>query len=188
MNSIKFGEPSAHHGGGNPEPSFLLLTHYQEKSFMPKQRKYTNEELSNAVKHSQSIRSVLKKIGLTPAGGNYESIKKQIDALGIDTSHFLGQGVLKGKTHSYKTRPLEKVLIREKLENTWRLKNRLLSEGIKEHRCEQCKRIQWQGDPIPLELHHKDGDRTNNTLENLELLCPNCHSLTDNYRGSKKKV
>jgi hypothetical protein len=39
-----------------------------------------------------------------------------------------------------------------------------------------------------LELHHKDGDRTNNILSNIELLCPNCHALTDNYRGSKKKV
>ena len=155
---------------------------------MPKKRKYTNEELIDAVKNSQSIRSVLKKIGLTPAGGNYENVKKYIDELGIDTSYFLGQSILKRKTHSYKMRPLEKVLIHKKLENTWRLKNRLLAEGIKEHCCEQCKRTKWQGDLIPLELHHKDGDRTNNTLENIELLCPNCHSLTDNYRGSKKKV
>ena len=155
---------------------------------MPKKRKYTNEELIDAVKNSQSIRSVLKKIGLTPAGGNYENVKKYIDELGIDTSYFLGQSILKRKTHSYKMRPLEKVLIHKKLENIWKLKNRLLAEGIKEHCCEQCKRTKWQGDLIPLELHHKDGDRTNNTLENIELLCPNCHSLTDNYRGSKKKV
>ena len=155
---------------------------------MPKKRKYTDSQLVEAVKHSQSIRAVLKKIGLTPAGGNYESIKKRISELKLDTSHFLGQGILKGKSHSYKTRPLEEVLIHKKLENTWRLKNRLLAEGIKEHRCEHCNNTKWLDHPIPLELHHIDGNRKNNTLQNIELLCPNCHSLTDNYRGSKKKV
>ena len=53
------------------------------------------------------------------------------------------------------------------------------------HRCEQCKNTEWMQYPIPLEVHHKDGDRTNNSPENLSLLCPNCHSLTDNYRGRK---
>lgn len=60
---------------------------------------------------------------------------------------------------------------------------KLLEEGYKEHRCEYCKQTTWLGKPIPLELHHKDGDRHNNTLENYELLCPNCHTLTDSYRG-----
>jgi len=153
-----------------------------------KPRKYTDEQLEEAVKTSHSIRAVLKKIGLTPAGGNYESIRKRIRERELDTSHFLGQGILKGKTHSYGTRPLEDVLVHKKLENTWRLRNRLLQEGLKAHRCELCGSAEWLGEPIPLELHHIDGDRTNNTLSNIELLCPNCHALTDNYRGSKKKV
>ncbi len=46
----------------------------------------------------------------------------------------------------------------------------------------------WLNKPIPLELHHKDGDNTNNELDNLELLCPNCHALTDNYRGRNKQA
>ncbi|OQY31758.1 MAG: hypothetical protein B6I38_05405 [Anaerolineaceae bacterium 4572_5.1] len=190
MNSVKFGEPSARYGGGNPEPSFLLLIILlpQQENKMPRKRKYSDEELVNAVKNNQPIRSVLQEIGLTPAGGNYESIKKRIRELDVDTSHFLGQAILKGKTHSYGTRPLKEVLIHKKLENTWRLKKRLLTESIKEYRCEKCKRNEWLGQPIPLELHHKDGYRTNNTLHNIELLCPNCHAFTDNYRGSKKKV
>jgi hypothetical protein len=153
-----------------------------------KPKKYTDKQLEEAVKTSHSIRAVLKKIGLTPAGENYESIKKRIRKLDLDTSHFLGQAILRGKTHTYGTRPLEEVLVHKKLENTWKLKNRLLREGIKKHQCERCQITEWLGEPIPLELHHKDGDRTNNTLQNIELLCPNCHALTDNYRGSKKKV
>lgn len=55
---------------------------------------------------------------------------------------------------------------------------------IRGHQCECCKNTEWLGQPITLQVHHKDGDKTNNTLENLQLLCPNCHSYTDNF-GSK---
>ena len=60
---------------------------------------------------------------------------------------------------------------------------KLLKEGYKEHKCENCGLTHWCNDLIPLELHHKDGNRHNNTLDNYELLCPNCHALTDSYRG-----
>lgn len=60
---------------------------------------------------------------------------------------------------------------------------KLLEEGYKEYKCECCGMTTWLGNPIPLELHHKDGNRNNNALENYELLCPNCHALTDSYRG-----
>jgi len=155
---------------------------------MSKPRKYTDDQLVEAVATSHSIRTVLEKIGLTPAGGNYETVKNHIQELNLDTSHFLGQAILRNKTHDYNTRPLDAILVHGKLENTWRLKNRLIRESLKEKLCENCGKTQWLGLPIPLELHHKDGDRINNALQNIELLCPNCHSLTDNYRGSKKKV
>ena len=58
---------------------------------------------------------------------------------------------------------------------------RLIDDGIKEARCECCKLSEWMGKPIPLELHHKDGNHYNNDLSNLEILCPNCHAQTDNY-------
>ncbi len=151
-------------------------------------RKYTDKQLEEAVRDSHSIRAVLKRIGLAPSGGNYEATEKRIQELELDTSHFLGQAILRGKTHTYATRPLEEVLVHKKLENTWRLKNRLLRSGLKKHQCECCGNTEWLGQLISLELHHKDGDRTNNALSNIELLCPNCHSLTDNYRGGKKKV
>lgn len=47
-----------------------------------------------------------------------------------------------------------------------------------------CTLSEWMGEKLPLELHHIDGDRFNNQLENLQILCPNCHSLTPNH--SKK--
>lgn len=151
-------------------------------------RKYSVDQLKEAVSKSFTLSCVLKQLGLSPSGGNYECLKKAINEFSLDSSHFTGQGHLKGKTHQYKTRPLEIILVEGKLENTVRLKIRLLKAGLKNAECEMCKNIKWQNKPIPLELHHEDGDRKNNVLSNLSLLCPNCHALTDNYRGKNKKV
>ena len=65
----------------------------------------------------------------------------------------------------------------------YRLKQKLLEDKIKESCCEECRRTMWQGRPIPLELHHINGDRFDNRLRNLQILCPNCHALTDNNAG-----
>lgn len=67
------------------------------------------------------------------------------------------------------------------------LKQKLIRDGIKEAKCELCGKTEWMGKPIPLELHHKDGDHYNNDLENIEILCPNCHALQPNYRGRNIK-
>ncbi|MET0649775.1 MAG: HNH endonuclease [Pyrinomonadaceae bacterium] len=64
-----------------------------------------------------------------------------------------------------------------------KLKLRLLRDGLKEHCCERCGRSKWRREPIPIELHHVNGNRFDNRLENLQLLCPNCHALTDNHAG-----
>lgn len=67
-----------------------------------------------------------------------------------------------------------------------RLKWYLISYGFKERKCESCGGTSWLGKDIPLELHHEDGDPSNNSLDNLKILCPNCHAFTDNYRWKKK--
>ena len=64
-----------------------------------------------------------------------------------------------------------------------KVRKKLLEEGYKEYRCECCGLSEWLGEPIPLELHHQDGNRFNNMLSNFQLLCPNCHAKTDSYRG-----
>lgn len=64
-----------------------------------------------------------------------------------------------------------------------KVRKKLLEENYKNYQCECCGLTEWLGDPIPLELHHKDGNRYNNTLNNFQLLCPNCHAKTDSYRG-----
>ena len=58
--------------------------------------------------------------------------------------------------------------------------------SLEEKKCSKCGLSEWNNVKLPLELHHKDGNRNNNSRDNLELLCPNCHSITDNWRGRNK--
>lgn len=79
--------------------------------------------------------------------------------------------------------PLEELLVVGRKTNRDHLKQRLVKAGLKENRCEQCGIAQWRGKPLSMHLHHVNGDGHDNRLENLQLLCGNCHSQTDTYGG-----
>lgn len=142
----------------------------------------TKEEFYKAVATSFSIRESLQKLGLTPAGGNYETFYKRIKDFHIDTSHFTGKLWNKGKVLHPK-RPIEDYLSNSFSIHSHALRLRLIKETLKGNICEMCHNTMWLGNSIPLELNHIDGNHVNNTLSNLQILCPNCHALTPNYRG-----
>lgn len=148
--------------------------------------RYTIEELKDAVASSSSIAQVLSKLDVVVAGGNYASIRSMFKKHAIDTSHFTGQGWSKGKSFKPK-RPLQDYLDNKYAIASHSLRQRLLSEGIFERKCYGCNLTEWFGNEIPLELDHINGVHEDNTLSNLRLLCPNCHALTDTYRGKNKK-
>jgi DNA-binding CsgD family transcriptional regulator len=79
--------------------------------------------------------------------------------------------------------PVDQLFVAGHRRQRGHLKGRLLNEGLKENRCEICGISEWQGKPLNMQLHHKNGDGHDNRLENLELLCANCHSQTDTYGG-----
>ena len=150
-----------------------------------KLKKYSLEQLKEAIKSSNSMRQVLQKLNVKAAGGNYQTLKKAINFFQLDISHFTGQLWNKGKKTSLK-RPLEDYLTNTQTIQSYKLKNRLLRENVFPYECMCCGNSTWNKKPIPLELHHVDGNNHNNNLNNLQLLCPNCHAQTNNYRAKNK--
>ena len=152
---------------------------------MAKSRNYTDEDFIKAVEESGSLRQVLQKLSLREAGGNYQCAKDRIKKLNLDTSHFHGMGWNKGKKLPPK-KTIESYLVDGKLVQSNNLKKRLINEGLKEHKCEECGITHWNGKITPIELDNVNGNRYDNRLENLRLLCPNCHAQTETYRGKNK--
>lgn len=136
-------------------------------------KNYTNQDIIDIVPTVKSLAGLLKGLGLKPVGGNYYTMRRYIQELGLDTSHWTGQlwsnGTKIKDWSEYKSIEKLKLIILEE-------------RGIK---CEKCKLSIWLDANITLELHHIDGYRTNNDKLNLQLLCPNCHSYTDNWRRRK---
>lgn len=150
-------------------------------------KSWTKIQLKEAIKNSYSYRQVLSKLKLKPAGGNYAQLKKYIKEYNFDISHFKGRGWNKGLQFLFTPKiPLEKILRKGSNFQSYKLKNRLIKEGLKNPSCEECGWAKKSFDGrLPLELHHIDGNAHNNCLTNLQILCPNCHSLKPNYRGRK---
>lgn len=163
-----------------------MLIIRRKLSITSMQTRYTEQELRAAVNSSISIRETLIKLSIVPAGGNYQVIKKYIKKYNINTSHFKGRAWNKGRTFKPK-RPLEVYLSNDFPIHSYRLKQRLISEGVFDKVCSKCNRKTWLSKPIPLELDHVDGNSSDNSLNNLRLLCPNCHALTPTYRGKNIK-
>lgn len=135
------------------------------------------------IKNSCSLREVCLKANIIDTTGNYNTLKRIIKEENIDISHFKRQNSSKQECHD-----IEYYLVKGSKIGSYKLKNKLLKEGLKEQKCECCGLVEWFGQPIKLELHHLNGDNTDNRLENLQLLCPNCHSYTDNYGGKNQKI
>jgi len=149
--------------------------------------KFSDDEFKKVISESISIRQVLIKFGFAPRGGNYQTIKNRINKLNISTKHFLGMGANKGQNFGPK-RPLNDYLSNKYSITSTSLKKRLISEGLFKNECSNCKNTTWLDNSIPLEIDHIDGNHYNNNLNNLRLLCPNCHSLTPTFRRRKSSL
>ncbi|MET9322879.1 HNH endonuclease signature motif containing protein [Streptomyces sp. NPDC003038] len=150
--------------------------------------KWTREILAEAVAASTTMCAVLRRLGLEVVGGHHTHITRRVKAFGIDTAHF----TLPSPAGRPKTRRTpESVLVKQdgahaRRAQSEQLKRALASLGVPEQ-CQLCGTDPtWQGYPLPLEVDHIDGDWRDNRPENLRLLCPNCHSTTDTYRGRAK--
>jgi hypothetical protein len=153
-----------------------------------RKRTWQLEDLRQAVETSTSYRQVLEKLSLKGSGGNYEQIKKYIKDEQLNIEHFKGRGWNRGLMGTGRPRmPLDKVLILGSEVQSFKLKKRLFHAGLKPMHCEECgwAKLSENG-YLPLELDHINGNRHDNRIENLRILCPNCHSLRPTHRSRKR--
>lgn len=137
--------------------------------------KHTKEQIEKAVSISKSWAEVCRILQIPPATGSQSHLTKKAKKLGINYSHFLGQSWNKGRKFP-ESKPLEEYLIKNSTIKSATLRKKLIRKGIKEEKCEVCGITQWNNKPAPLELDHKNSDHWDNRIENLQVLCPNCHA------------
>jgi hypothetical protein len=154
-------------------------------------RKYTKELLEPIVKECVSLAGVLRRLGLAEAGGSHAHLSRKLKEWRIDTSHFLGMAANRGEAHKGPAKlPWEQLLVlrtRGPRQKSHLLRRALLESGRAYH-CEGvgCDVNEvWLGKPLMLHVNHRNGNWLDDRAENLEFLCPNCHSQTPNYCGSK---
>lgn len=157
---------------------------------------FSDEKFKEIVSTSFSITEVTQRCGFKTykSGGGRDMVIKRIRNMGLNTSHFKPNGRQYEKPPHNKIIDYNDVLKKNSNANRTTVKEIVLREKLLEYKCNICgNNDTWNNRELSLQLHHKDGDSTNNEVENLVFLCPNCHSQTDNYgyknakRNEKKK-
>ena len=147
----------------------------------------SDAELIEAWKTSWSLRQVLISLNLASQGGNYKTLRNRALKLGLTEDDFIQ------RTHEPANGAV-KLLVLNPLEgekgvtDSKVLMRRLIDLGILPKACCKCGITEYGGVPAPLELEHIDGNHFNNSLDNLTILCINCHSQTETYVGKNNKL
>ena len=131
---------------------------------------------------STSMWHFSQRLGYTNrSSGNYRTIRQNLDRRGLTIPRWLKTG------KSTRKQMLEEICTKNSTYDNKELKKRLVTENVFEYKCSICNVTSWQGQPISLQLDHMNGDNTDQRLDNLRFLCPNCHSQTSTW-GNKKRT
>ena len=142
---------------------------------MKKWERFTRQEIEQFVKESFSYAELARKCGYgETSGSSIGQMHQMIDQYQLDISHFTGQAWNRNNFD------YSRFTYGKKIKSSQAVDAIIALRG---HKCEVCGVTEWMSNPIPLEVHHIDGQELNSELDNLLLICPNCHALTDNYRG-----
>jgi len=150
----------------------------------------TKEKLIEIVKNSSTFVEILKFFELKNKGNNHKTLKQRLNTDSIDYTHIqLGQGHNKGKKFFNQPQiPLNEILIEHSTYNRGHLKKRLLKTELLKNKCSICGLDPiWNNQSLTLQIDHINGISDDHRIENLRIICPNCHSQTSSYAGRSLK-
>lgn len=146
-------------------------------------KRISDSNFTQIVAASRNYSDICRKLGLRVQGSNFRVLKRKILCLNISISHFSV-----GCPVGLRSNPLNKILVENSDYQSSLLRKRLLREGLLKNVCLKCgNNGEWMGEKITLQLDHINGDRRDNRLENLRILCPNCHTQTKTHSGKRLK-
>jgi transposase-like protein len=155
---------------------------------MPRSRRYTDQQVRDAVASASNLTQALQTLGLRPAGGNHRTLRTLIERLCISTDHF-APSCDSWQHLPREPIPLAEVLVEHSTYSRGTLKRRLYEQGLKRRECELCGlNDTWFGRPMALILDHINGIPTDNRIENLRIVCPNCAATLETHCGRKNRI
>jgi HNH endonuclease len=155
---------------------------------MARDPRYTEAEVRDAVAGARSVAEALRRLGLQPAGGNHRTLKQLIARYDLSTEHFDPYWAQHERRAARPATPLEVILVEHSTYHRNHLKRRLYDEGLKTRECEMCGQGEdWRGRSMAMILDHINGVPTDNRLENLRIVCPNCAATLDTHCGRKNR-
>lgn len=184
-------DDAVRHCGGDPTPGSrrylrrkLAEAGIDAPHLATNRARHTESHLREAVAAASSLKDVLRRLGISPVGGNQAHIGRRIAGHGIDTGHFTRAPARRPGPGG--TDPLRLRTPGEGRTPGRRLRRALLATGVAE-RCAMCGTgTEWNGRALTLEVDHVNGRWWDDRRQNLRLLCPNCHAVTDTYRGRRR--
>jgi predicted RNA-binding Zn-ribbon protein involved in translation (DUF1610 family) len=152
--------------------------------------KYTKEILEPLTRKSECIVDIIRRLGLRESGGTHSHISRKLKEYEIDTTHFVGKSIARGRNHPNQKRGWKDILVLRSIgtrQHATYLRRSLIESGRK-YVCETCGlNPMWNGKELRFQVDHKNKNWLDDRAENLQFICPNCHTQTEGYNGSKGK-